>query len=178
MIWLRTAAAAAGPRYHFISVAWARGSATSTDYLKGGLYYSKVMDPALELKGRVTFGGVFVMLGITEIPPPPEQESGFADRVAQIVADIRQDLGEPALPVLHTDFEVEATGLAALTTMDGMHLRAQFAWLPRKIPDLALVPADHLPMADDHHFDLAGHKLWAERGIQIMRDRGWFPWTN
>jgi hypothetical protein len=34
------------------------------------------------------------------------------------------------------------------------------------------------PMADNHHFDLTGQKMWAERGIQIMRDRGWFPWTE
>jgi hypothetical protein len=23
-----------------------------------------------------------------------------------------------------------------------------------------------------------GHKLWADRGIQIMIDRGWFPWKK
>jgi carbohydrate esterase-like sialic acid-specific acetylesterase len=178
MAWLRTAAAVAAPGYTFISVAWARGSATSGNYLKGSLYYSKFMDLALELKGRVTFGGVFIMLGITEIPPPPGEEGAFADRMAQIVADIRQDLGEPALPVLHTDYEVESTGLVGPMTADGMRLRTQFAWLPLKIHDLALIPADHLPMADDHHFDLTGHKLWAERGIQIMQDRGWFPWTE
>src|SRR5205085_7208979 len=49
MAWLRAAAAKAGPDYHFISIARARGSSTSADFLKGGLYYSTFMDRALEL---------------------------------------------------------------------------------------------------------------------------------
>jgi hypothetical protein len=178
MAWLRTVAAAAAPEYHFISIGWARSGAASTEYLKGGLYYSQFMDRALELKGRVTYGGVFIMLGITELPAPLAEESSFAERMAQIIGDIRRDLGEPDLPVLHTDYELQAGSDWATTTALGMRLHAQVEWLPIKIPNLVLVPTDGTPMADNHHFDLTGQKMWVERGVQLMRDRGWFHWTN
>jgi hypothetical protein len=94
---LRSIAAAAPPGYHFISVAKGVGSATSADYLKGGLYYSTFMNWALELKGKVTFGAVFIMLGITDRHMPTSEQSGFANRMTTIIRDIRADLGEPNL---------------------------------------------------------------------------------
>jgi hypothetical protein len=178
MAWLRTVAAGAAPEYHFISIAKARTGASSVEYLKGGLYYSTFMDRAIELKGRVTFGAVFIMLGITELTPmSSSEEIGFADRMARIIADIRRDLDEPDLPVLHTDYELEAGGPWAISQPIGMRLRAQLRWLPDRITNLVLVPTDGTPMCDNHHFDLTGHKMWVERGVQLMRDRGWFRWA-
>jgi hypothetical protein len=177
MAWLRTAAAHAGPDYHFISIARGKGSATSEDYLKGGLYYSTFMDRAVELKGKVTFAGMFIMMGITDRHLPLDQQAGFADRMAQIISDIRADLGEPNLPVLHTDYEVTATGDLAVTTDYAVRIRPLILSLSSRIHDLAIIPTDSITLEDDHHFTLAGHKLWCERGIQMMIDRGWFPWA-
>jgi len=178
MAWLRAAAAAAGPEYHFISIARARGGATTAEFLKGSLYYSTFMDRALELKGKVTFAGVFVMMGITDRHLPTEEQDGFVDRMAQIVTDIRADLGEPDLPVLHTQYEVESSGYLAIDQPVGMKFYALIEKLPARVPNLALIPTDHVPMRDDHHFDMTGQKLWADRGIQLMIDRGWFPWAK
>jgi hypothetical protein len=176
MAWLRTTAAMAAPDYHFISIGFARSGAASTEYPKGGPYYARFMDRALELKGRVTFGGVIIMLGITELPSA--DESSFAQRMAAIIGDIRQDLGEPNLPVLNSDYEMEAGNMWATTQPLGMNLRAQVAMLPSRVSNLAIIPTDGTPMADNHHFDLTGQKMWVERGLQLMRDRGWFHWTN
>jgi hypothetical protein len=176
MAWLRAAAEAAGPDYHFISIARARGGAPTTQFLKGGVYYSTFMDAALELRGRVTFAAVFVMMGITDRHLPVEEQDGFSDRMARIVADIRADLEVPDLPVLHTDYEVESTGYLAIDQPVGMKFHRLIQELPGRIDHLALIPTNDTPMRDDHHFDMAGQKLWAERGIQIMIDRGWFPW--
>src|SRR5205814_1679513 len=97
-------------------------------------------------------------------------------RIAQIIADIRADLGEPDLPVLHTDYEVTATGDLAITAPIGKALRPLVLALPKKVTNLALIPTDMMTLMDDHHFDMTSQKLWAERGIQLMIDRGWFPW--
>jgi hypothetical protein len=177
MAWLRTAAAKAGPDYHFISIARGRGSATSADYLKGGLYYSTFMDRAKELKGKVTFAGMFIMMGITDRHMPLAEQGGFADRMVKIIADIRADLNEPNLPVLHTDYEVTATGDLAITTDYAVRIRPLILSLPKRVTNLAIVPTDAITLEDDHHFTLTGHKLWSERGIQIMTDKGWFPWA-
>jgi hypothetical protein len=176
MGWLRAAAAAAGPDYNFISIGRGKGSAPSPDFMKGGLYYSSFMDRAIQLKGKVTFGGVFIMLGITERHMPLNQQDGFTDRIAQIVADIRADLGEPTLPVLHTDYELGASGELAVDGPVGTKLRPLILALPKKVTNLAIIPTNDLPMLDDHHFDMMGHKIWTERGVQIMVDRGWFPY--
>jgi hypothetical protein len=50
--------------------------------------------------------------------------------------------------------------------------------LPTRITRCAIIPTDMLDMHDDHHFSMAGHKLWAERGVGIMADKGWFPWSK
>jgi len=178
MAWLRTAAANAGPDYHFISIARGRGSATSAEYLKGGLYYSTFMDRAIQLKGKVTFAGMFIMMGITDRHMPLDQQGGFADRMVQIISDIRADLGEPNLPVLHTDYEVTATGTLAITTDYAIRIRPLILSLPKRVTNLAIIPTDDLTLEDDHHFTLTSHKTWCERGIQLMIDHGWFPWTN
>jgi hypothetical protein len=178
MAWLKTAAAAAGPDYHFISIARGRGSATTTMYLKGGLYYGAFMDRAVELKGKVTFGALFIMMGITDRHLPDDQQDGFPDRMAQIIADIRKDLGEPNLPVLHTEYEVTATGELAIDGPVGMKFRPLVAMLPSKVTNLVLIPTNDIPLIDDHHFNLIGQKLWAERGIQLMLQKGWFLWKK
>jgi hypothetical protein len=176
MAWLKAAAAAAGPDYYFISIAKGRGSAHTDEFMKGGLYYSTFMDRAIELKGKVTFAGVFVMLGITERHMPLPDQAGMADRTVKTISDIRADLGEPNLPVLHTDYEVTATGTLAVTTDLGRRIRPLILSLPMRLPNVAIIPTDQITLEDDHHFTLAGQKIWAERGVQIMIDRGWFPW--
>jgi hypothetical protein len=174
--WLRTVAASSASSYHFISLAWARSGSSSPEFVKGGVYYASFMDRAMELKGRVTFGAIYVMLGITETQDTDEH--AFARRMAAIVADIRRDLDEPNLPVLHTDYEMNAGDRWAITTALGKALRAQVEWLPSTVPDLVLIPTDGTPMVDNHHFDLTGQKMWVERGVQLLKDHGWFRWER
>jgi len=146
--------------------------------VKGGLYYSTIVDPAKELKGKVTFGAIFTMLGITDRHLPTSQQGGLADRMVSIAADIRADLDEPNLPMLNSDYEVEATGSLAVTGPIGMKFRPQILTLPTRIPNSVLIPTDKLELQDDHHFTMQGHKDWADRGLQLMVDKGWFPWTK
>jgi hypothetical protein len=176
MALLRSAAAVAPAGTQFISIGRGQGSAPSTDFLKGGLYYSTFMDRAMELKGRVTFGGIFVMLGITERHLPVAQQPGFPMRMQQIIASIRADLGEPNLPVYFCDYEQMATGTLAPTGSVGVVIMPLVRMLPALIPNLELVPTTALGMQDDHHFNFAGHKLWAERAIMIMQSKGWARW--
>jgi hypothetical protein len=173
---LRAAAALAPQDYHFISVGRGVGSATTQDWSKGGLYYDDFVARAAELKGRVTFGAAVIMLGITDRHLPANQQGGFTDRLAKIVADLRADLATPDLPVLHTDYEVESSGELAVDTPIGRLFRPQILALPMRIDRLAIVPTDMTGMQDDHHFNLDGQKLWADRAMKLWVDRGWAPW--
>jgi Carbohydrate esterase, sialic acid-specific acetylesterase len=174
---LRTLAAGAPASggYHFISIGRGVGSATTEEYLKGSLYYSTFMNLATQLKGKVTFAGMFIMMGITDRHMPMAQQGGFADRMTRIVADVRADLGEPNLPVLHTDYEVTSTGDLAVTSAFGRRIRPLMLSLPERITNLVIIPCDDIPLEDDHHFTMEGHKIWAERGVELMRGKGWLP---
>jgi hypothetical protein len=174
---LRSMAAMAPPDVHFISVGKGRGSATTADYQKGGLYYANgFMERAIALKGRVTFGSLWIMLGITDRHMPVPEQSGFADRLAKIVSDIRADLGEPNLPVLHTDYEVESTGDLGIDSVYAQRIRPLILSLEDEVPRLLIIPTDELGMHDDHHFDFNGQRVWAERGVKLLADNRWFPW--
>ena len=101
----------AGSDAQLISIGYGRGSVTTVDYAKTGTYYPIFMNWAKQLKGNVTFAGVVIMLGITDGEHLPiSQVPSFPARVAQLVADIRSDLGEPNLPVPFCDYEQMATG--------------------------------------------------------------------
>jgi Carbohydrate esterase, sialic acid-specific acetylesterase len=184
---LRAAQTAAAPGYQFISIGRGNGSSPSTDFLKANaLFYPDVMNRALELKGKVTFGGVFIMLGITERHLPTADQPGYPARMKQIISDIRADLGEPNLPILYCDYEQKATGDLAPTGAVGVVIFPLTRSLPGMISNLVLVPTSDTPgvsppdfgMMDDHHFDFSGHKIWSDRAIALMKTNNWFPWTK
>jgi hypothetical protein len=178
MAMLRAAMASAPEDIHFVSIGKGVGSATTQDWSKGGLYYDDFVAQVKELKGQVIFGAAVIMLGITDRHLPEAQQGGFADRLAKMVADLRADLGEPDLPVLHTDYEVESTGELALAGPVGQRFRPLIQMLPARIKTCALIPTDMTGMEDDHHFNLAGQKLFGERAIKILLDKKWARWPT
>ncbi len=186
MALLKKAAAAVSSSsgYQFISIGRGLDSVTSVDYQKtiagspGDAYKSFITDRAVTLKGQVTFGAIFIMLGITERHLAADQQPGYPARIQQIVSDIRADLGEPNLPVLYCDYEQGATGDLAPTGAVGQSIMPMTRSLPGLISNLVLVPTDGLEMQDDHHFDMLGHQVWADRAIALMQNHtpSWFPW--
>jgi hypothetical protein len=188
---LKTAAAmvSASGGYQFISIGKGVSSDTTADYQKtiggapGALYASFITNRALMLKGKVTFGAIFVMLGITERHLPAAQQPGYPMRVKQLLADIRADLqapGETDIPVLWCDYEQNATGDLAPTGAVGLVIMPLTRMLPAVITsNFVLVPTDNIMRSDyedDHHFTMNGHKIWATSAIGLMQTKGWFPW--
>jgi len=176
---LKSAAAAAPSDYHFISIGRGNGSSPSTDFLKANnLFYPDLINRALQLKGKVTFGALVIMLGITERHLPSADIPGYPARIQQIVADMRRDLDEPNLPVMYCDYEQNATGDLAPTGAVGVVIQPLTRMLPDMITNLMLVKTDGLEMQDDHHFDMLGHQVWGQRVIDDMKMMGWFPWAK
>ncbi len=147
-------------------------------FRRGGLLWNTVMAPARELKGKVVFGGIFSMLVLMDV---------FGDRsllpVAHecheaLAAEMRAELGDPDIPFLMSDWEMGATGLFSPTTPEAMLAREQLRIAQRNIHRSLIIPTDGLPMSDNHHFDLAGYKQWAERAFALMHQAGWTPWAT
>lgn len=169
-------AVAADSDVQFISVGYGVGSKTSVDFQKSGAYYPLFMGWAGQLKGKVTFAAIVIMLGITERHLASDQVPLFPQRVAQLVSDMRADLGEANLPVLFCDYEQGSTGELAPTGSVGKVLMPLVRQVPSVVSNLVLVPTDNLSMQDDHHFDMQGQKDWADRVIALMQGNQWFPW--
>jgi len=49
---------------------------------------------------------------------------------------------------------------------------------PQRDMFAGLIPTDGLPMNDDRHLNMTGHRIWAERAMMIMASKGWLPWAK
>ena len=166
------AALAVAPDAYVVSIGRGQSGLTGgycRSFRKGGLLYNFVMGPALELKGKVTFGGIWTMLGLSEVNDA-SNNSRFGDCMVGVANDMRADLGEPDLPFLVGDWE-EARGGVSRSSGTGRQIIPQLEALPMRISRSVLIPSEGLPInpLDGHHYDLTGHKLWAERGISLLK---------
>jgi hypothetical protein len=179
MALLRRALAAA-PDAYIVSIG--RGQSLDFEagcftFRKGGLYHDSILAPALELKGRVTFGGLFTMLGYDGRSDPRAKNPGYIDCLVGLAQDFRTELGEPDLPFVPGDYERGATGTWSPTCCGAPQVIAQLALVPMRVPHSFLIPTDGLPMQDDHHFNLKGHELWADRAFTGLGAAGLLPWA-
>lgn len=177
---LKTALAHA-PDSYFISIGHGHSGAENgycPNFRKGGMFYGTFMDAAKELKGKVTFGGIYTMFGITEYHLGTAGLMTLGDCLAGIANDVRQDLGEPEIPLMVGDWNCCGTGIYSPTGQYGSIARPQIQMVPMKTTRAAVIPTTGLPMEDDRHLNMTGHKMWAERGYGIMKDMGWAPWAT
>ncbi len=175
---LRTALAMA-PELYMVSIGHGHSGDTGgycRNFRKGGLFYDIVMGPALELKGKVTFGGVFGMFGIAE-NVDLSHAGQFGVCLAGVIGDMRADLQEPSLPFLIGDWEA-TMGEFAPTSSIGMTIIPQLHMVANTTPSSKLIPSNGLALEDDHHYNFAGHKAWAERGFALMKEAGMTPWAT
>ena len=91
----------------------------------------------------------------------------------QVVADMRASLGEPELPFLVGDYEAAALGEYIPTNPAPTIVIEQLRRVVGEVTRSALIPTEAIPMQDDHHFDLLGHRIWADRALAIVKEKGW-----
>ncbi len=180
MALLKTALGLA-PDATFISIGHGHSGADGghcANFRKGKPLWNTFGPAALELKGKVTFGGIFTMFGITEYRNGDAGLNGMADCQVGLAADIRTELGDPNIPLMVGDWNASGTGIYAPSSSNGMTVRPLIQMIPGRDPRAAIIPTTGLPMEDDRHLNMAGHKMWAERGLKIMMERGWAPWAK
>jgi len=170
-------AVALAPDYYFVSLGYGAPSAYCSQFLPGALYYDGLIAGPKAIKGRVTFGAIFIYLGVTERHGNASDVSGFANCINTLVTAIRKDVGEPNLPALMNDYEVEASGEFAVNGAVYNAIYPQIQKTPSVVSNFALVSAAKLGMQDDHHFNFDGQRTWAQRALQMMKDKGWFHWA-
>jgi carbohydrate esterase-like sialic acid-specific acetylesterase len=147
-------------------------------FRKGGLLYDHVMGPAMELKGKVTFGGIWTMFGQSEVNDA-SNTTRFGECMAGLANDMRTDLGEPELPFLVGDWEEGTRGSLSIMSSAAKTIIPQIRALPMQVTRSLVIPTDGLPMnpLDNQHYDLTGYKMWAERGVALLKMNGWAAWA-
>jgi hypothetical protein len=149
-----------------------------TGFRRGGVAYDVAMGPAQTLRGKVTWGGIFVMFGTSEADlEGVDDHRQFGACLAGMAAEMREDLGAPDLPFLIGDWEAGATGSFALEAPTALAVAPQIRMIPQLVARSAVIPSDGLPMEDDHHYNMEGHEGWANRGMAILKQNGWAPWA-
>ena len=152
--------------------------ASCFNHRKGGIFYDILMDAAKELKGKVTFAGLFTMLGYDGRSVPKAQNGGYLECMKGLAADVRADLEEPDLPFVPGDYERGASGGFSPTCCGAPQLIAQLAQVPGAVPHSFLIPTDGIVMQDNHHYNMVGHKMWAERAFAGLAEGGMIPWAT
>jgi hypothetical protein len=175
---VKEAAMLAAADHYFISLGFGIPSAYCTQFLPSGLYFDQLMEGPLAIKDRVTFGGIFIYLGITERHGTEADRTGFAGCINELTTAIRNGVGAPDMPLLINDYEVEGTGEFRVGGEVANTIMPQIAKIPATVTNSALVSAEGLGMQDNHHFNLDGHRVWVQRALAIMQEKGWFPWTQ
>jgi carbohydrate esterase-like sialic acid-specific acetylesterase len=170
-------AAMAAPDYYFVSLGYGQPSAYCSQFLPGALYYEDLIAGPRAIKDRVTFGGIFIYLGITERHGTAADVSEFPNCINKLVTAIRKDIGQPNLPALMNDYEVDGSGEFIVTGAVATSIMPQIAKCPSVVSNFALVSADNIPMEDDHHFNFDGQRMWVQRAFQTMKDKGWRFWA-
>jgi hypothetical protein len=176
---LRTALARA-PEAYLISIGHGHSGSTigwCSNFRKGKPLYASFMDEALELKGKVTFGGLFTMFGITEYHGGPSGLASVGDCIFGLLKEVRADLDAPDMPLMVGDWNQGGSDRYDPNGEYGRIVRPQLQMLPMRDPRTGLIPTNGLGMEDDRHLNMAGQKLWAERAFMIMSERGFLaPW--
>jgi hypothetical protein len=176
---LKTALAGA-PETVFISIGHGHSGAAGgycPNFRKDKLIWPTFMDAAIELKGKVTFGALFTMFGITEyhVPDGPAQVGAC---ITGLMAEVRAALDAPDMALMVGGWNMGGTGIYSPTSEYGRLARPALDMIPMMDPRAAVISADGLAMQDDRHLNMAGHKLWAERAFMIMTMKGWTTWRR
>jgi hypothetical protein len=178
-------AAAMAPSKHFISVGYGVASVYCSEYLPGGLYYPNISTPVKELKGKVTFAAIMIYLGITERHGTTADINNYPSCINQLVTALRNDAGEPNLPVIINGYEVCSNRALAPTSAFAQAIIPRIAMIPTTVSNSAVVSTDNpvIPCEvepsepdGDHHFTLDGHREYVRRLLQTMKDKGWWKW--
>jgi hypothetical protein len=177
-------AAALAPGKYFVTIPLGVGSAYCSQFLPGSLYYNRVIAGAKELKGKVTFAAIVILLGITERHGTQADIDNYPQCINKLVTAIRTDVGEPNLPLLLNDYEMGTTGPLVPTSAFATAIRPKILMVPGVVSNSAIIPTDNPIIQieidnstnDEHHFSLDGHKEYVRRVLQTMKGKGWFPW--
>lgn len=130
----------------------AKGGSKIEAWKKGTRFYKDLLKRAHEAQKTGTIKGILWHQGESNNGAP----GGYAEKLAQLVADLRADLGDEDLPFVAG--EVKA----------GSAVNKEVAKLPATVKRTAVASSEGLVTMDRWHFDAKSMKALGERYAQAM----------
>jgi hypothetical protein len=131
----------------------ARGGSKIGQWAKGTKYYDEAVRRAREAQATGTLKGILWHQGESDSGSP----EGYLEKLAELVKNLRADLGSPGLPFI------------AGQIRDSAAINEQIARLPDSVPGTAFVSSEGLKTMDRWHFDAESQKVLGERFAAKMQ---------
>lgn len=130
----------------------ARGGTNIDQWAKGGDYYNAALRRVAQARKTGTLKGILWHQGEAD----RDQPDGYLEKLAKLIADLREDLDEPDLPFIAG----QVKGVTAIND--------QIARLPDTVANTAFASSDGLTTQDEFHFDTRSMKLLGQRYAQAL----------
>jgi len=132
----------------------AKGGTKIEQWAKGTHFYQEAVRRALEAKKTGTLKGILWHQGESNNGNP----QGYAEKLAQLVEDLRQDLGDQALPFV------------AGQIIGPNEINDEISRLPELSPNTAVASSKDLKTMDRWHFDARSMKELGQRYAAAMKE--------
>jgi hypothetical protein len=159
------------------------GAQCRANYLKGNGsgdldLFASMMSACEVLRGKVTFGGIICMLGVSEAVHCPDSVCrSFSNDIALMVKEFRDTLALPTLPFLIGGFERDAPEIKTQGPF-WMVVDSQTNLIPSKVSYSAIIPSDNLAYFDRWHYTWDAYETWTQRAVDIIATHFWPPNGN
>ena len=145
-------------------------------FTRGQPQYDSLIPHAKKLKDSVTIAGIVSMLSIVE-GTSSNAAATYVANTALTVSQIREDLGMPTLPYIHSCYPVLAQSNYDTTQATVKALMAVEPNIPKTIANSVLIHTNGLSvyLGDGFmsHYDTAGCKAWGQRVTDSIVARKW-----
>jgi hypothetical protein len=153
-------------------------------FQRGKYRYDTIMNNVIKMKDNVTIAAVVSMFNSVEVqsPYPATEITPYLANTQKTVSQIREDLGMPNLPYIHSGYPVNAKGVYDPTLADPKRIIPIIQQIPGAIANSTLIPTDGLSiyMGDSYksHYDSLGCHNWGSRVADTVMAHHWGFSTN
>ena len=163
--------------HHVGAIDFAGTNWQMVNFHRGQFQYDSLILHAKKIKDSVTIAGIVSMLSLVEGRTGGVSVKNYLADTKLTVSQIREDLGMPNLPYIHSCYPVMAKGDYDTSLANPKSLLAVEPKIPDSIKNCVLLPTGGLSVYGGDgvysHYDSAGCKAWGRRVADSIVARHW-----
>ena len=159
--------AKAYPDYRFGAIRVVGNGTGAASYQKDTELFARIVQCVKSVRSSAQIAGVATCLGWMESHDEKKAQE-FLPNYLRFIADLRQALGTPDLPILASHIEGAWEGTREDKGSWSMINKA-YKTLPDQVKHLQVIPVDGIPTYDTHHFTTEGDAIWGQRAMKTAQ---------